>query len=134
MPTANPEYLSTTEIQDPNDFVIVSRNNSVAPVVIGKDRIPPTQALSALDAGPDGWLSVPNNKSLIDIVNAQTQPDKYGLDFWSSLEGQLVTIPEPVALNFENSHGEFWVHGDWPVTGKNEHGGLTITFGKYSDY
>jgi hypothetical protein len=26
--------------------------------------------------------------------------------------------------------GEFWVHGDWPVTGKNARGGLTLTFGE----
>jgi hypothetical protein len=62
-------------------------------------------------------------------VNATLQPDKYGLDFWESLEGQLVTVPSPVALGFNNNFGDFWTHGSWPVTGKNKRGGLTLTFG-----
>ncbi|KAK0478913.1 Endonuclease/exonuclease/phosphatase [Armillaria novae-zelandiae] len=81
--------------------------------------IPPTQYLSSLDVGEDGWLSVPNNQSLLSTTNSTLQPD----------DGQLVQINSPVAINFENSYGEFWVHGDWKVTGLNGRGGLTITFG-----
>jgi hypothetical protein len=84
--------------------------------------------LNALDSGEDGWLSVPNNQSQVSAKNLTLNPTKYGMDFWSSLEGQLVTIPKPVAIDFPNSFGEFWVHGDWKVTGKNSRGGLTITF------
>lgn len=62
-------------------------------------------------------------------MNAELQPDQFGLDFWESLEGQIVTIPKAVATNFENQFGEFWVYGDWPVTGKNGRGGISITFG-----
>jgi hypothetical protein len=99
--------------------------------VIGADRTPPTQALSALDnaAGPDGWLQLPNNQTQLGAVNATLQPDKYGLDFWESLSGRLVTIRKPTALNFENQYGEFWVRGDWSSTGVNARGGLTMTFG-----
>lgn len=60
-------------------------------------------------------------------VNATLVPTQFGLDFWSSLEGQLVKIPSPIAIDFENEFGEFWVRGNWPVTGENGRGGLTIT-------
>lgn len=42
----------------------------------------------------------------------------------------LVKIPSPTAIDFQTSYSEFWVHGDWKVTGKNGRGGLTITLGK----
>lgn len=124
-----PDDLSTTELASPTNITVQSNNNTFPIVVLGKDRIPPTQLLSALDVGPDGFLSQPNNVSRIDVVNAQLQPNLFGIDFWASLEGQIVTIRKPTATNFENQFGEFWVYGDWPVTGKNSRGGLTITFG-----
>ena len=74
-------------------------------------------------------MSAPNNVTRLESVNPTLQPDTYGLDFWESLEGQLVVVPSPIALGFPNRFGEFWVHGDWPVTGGNGRGGLTITFG-----
>lgn len=124
-----PNDLSLTEIESPSNIVVISSNNAVTPLVLGKDRSPPTQQLSSLDVGPDGFLSAPNNVSRVETVNAALQPEKYGMDFWESLEGQLVTIPQPIAIDFQNSFGEFWVYGAWPVTGKNSRGGLTITFG-----
>ncbi|KAH8104716.1 DNase I-like protein [Cristinia sonorae] len=127
--STSPDNLFATELQSPSNIVVLSSNNTVEPLILGKDRSPPTQALSGLDRGRDGWLSVPNNRSQVDVVNANLRPDRFGMDFWSSLEGQLVTVRKPVALEFENNFGEFWVHGDWPVTGKNKRGGLTITFG-----
>lgn len=128
--SSDPDNLLATELQSPSNIVVLSSNNTVKPLILGKDRSPPTQALSKLDKGRDGWLSVPNNQSQVDTVNAALQPDKFGMDFWSSLESQLVTVRKPVALEFENNFGEFWVHGDWKVTGKNKRGGLTITFGQ----
>ncbi|KAJ7670284.1 DNase I-like protein [Mycena rosella] len=130
-PAADPDYLLLTEITSPTNIVVLSSNNTIKPLVLGRDRSPPTQQFSALDVGRDGWLSVPNNQSRIDVVNTTLQPDKFGMDFWASLMGQLVTIPKPVAIDFPNSFKEIWVHGDWPVTGKNARGGLTLTFGPY---
>lgn len=121
--------LFLTELTNPANITVISSGNTVTPLVLGKDRSPPTRFLSALDTGADGFLTVPNNSSRIEEVNANLQPDLYGLDFWESLEGQLVSIPKPTALGFENNFGEFWIHGDWPVTGKNERGGLTLNFG-----
>ncbi|KAF9480152.1 DNase I-like protein [Pholiota conissans] len=124
-----PNDLTGTELASPTNIVVLSTNNTITPVILGKDRSPPTQLFSALDVGPDGFLSVPNNSSQIDTVNAPLQPDLYGMDFWASLEGQLVTIPKPVGTAFPNSFGEIWVYGDWETTGKNSRGGLTMTFG-----
>ncbi|PSR70540.1 hypothetical protein PHLCEN_2v13579 [Hermanssonia centrifuga] len=127
--SSDPTYLYGTELGSPTNITILSHNNTVKPLVLGVDRSPPTQQLSALDVGRDGFLSVPNNQSRIDVVNATMQPNKYGVDFWSSLEGQLVTVPKPVSIGFENSYGEFWVRGDWKATGVNTRGGLTLAFG-----
>ncbi|KXN88229.1 hypothetical protein AN958_07688, partial [Leucoagaricus sp. SymC.cos] len=127
--STSPNNLFATEIASPTNIVVHSSNNTFPVIVLGKDRSPPTQYLSALDVGPDGFLSQPNNVSRIDSINDELQPDLYGMDFWESLEGQIVTIPKPVATNFENQFGEFWVYGDWPVTGKNGRGGISITFG-----
>ncbi|KAG2009844.1 endonuclease/exonuclease/phosphatase, variant 2 [Coprinopsis cinerea AmutBmut pab1-1] len=126
---STPNNLFLTEITNPANITKLSTNNVVTPVVLGRDRFPPTRYFSSLDVGPDGFLSIPNNSSRVQVVNATLQPDKYGLDFWESLEGQLVTIPGPIVTNFQNNFGEFWVYGRWPVTGRNNRGGLTITFG-----
>ena len=130
--SGSPNNLFITEIGSPANITVLSSNHTVAPLVLGKGgkRSPPTQRMSALDTGRDGWLGVPNNKSLVEVTNATLRPDQFGLDSWASLEGQLVTIKKPVSLDFENSFGEFWVHGDWKVTGKNGRGGLTITSGE----
>ncbi|CAA7261339.1 unnamed protein product [Cyclocybe aegerita] len=125
----SPNNLFMTEIVSPTDVVVLSSNNTLTPLILGKDRSPPTRLLNALDVGPDGFLSAPNNSSLISTTNATLEPDKFGMDFWESLEGQLVTIPRPTATGFRNNFGEFWVYGDWKVTGKNSRGGLTINFG-----
>ncbi|KAF8895444.1 Endonuclease/exonuclease/phosphatase [Infundibulicybe gibba] len=125
----SPDNLFTTELDSPTNITIISSNNTLTPLVLGKDRSPPTEQLSALDTGHDGFLSVPNNRSRVSIVNATLQPNKFGMDFWESLEGQLVTIPKPIATDFQNSFGEFWVYGDWKITGKNSRGGISITFG-----
>lgn len=126
---SRPNDLFVTEIDVPANITVLSSNNTVKPVVLGQDRSPPTENLTPLDDGPDGFLSVPNNVTLVERVNGTLQPDKFGLDFWESLEGQLVLVRKPIALGFPNSFGEFWVHGDWKVTGKNSRGGLTLTFG-----
>ena len=132
--SASSDYLYLTELQYPTNIVVISSNNTVTPVVLGKDRTPPTQEFSALDKGPDGFLSVPNNSSRINTVNAALQPDKYGLDFWQSLEGQLVTIPKPTAVAFTSSYGEFWAVGDWKKTGVNSRGGITLNFGIVKEF
>lgn len=126
---SDPNDLHLTELASPTNITVLSSGNPVVAVVLGRDRSPPTEQLSSLDSGPDGFLSVPGNQSLQDSPSRQLQPAKYGLDFWESLEGQVVTIPSPVSLGFANSFNEFWVRGSWDATGVNNRGGLTVTFG-----
>lgn len=96
------------------------------PVRLGQDRTPPTELFSKLDTDRDVF-AIPNNASQVESSNLELEPELYGLDFWESLEGELVSIKLPVALNKPNQFGNIWVHGrDWKVTGKNRRGGLTI--------
>ena len=124
-----PDDLTLTELSSPGHVVVHSTGHQVNPIVLGHDHVPPTGPLSSLDVGPEGWLSVPGNASLLTGVNPILQPSLYGLDFWESLEGQLVTIPNPVALDFPSWMGAIWIRGDWPVQGLNKRGGLTIAYG-----
>ncbi|RPD61111.1 DNase I-like protein [Lentinus tigrinus ALCF2SS1-7] len=118
--------LLLTEIDYITSIVSKSSGHTVQPLVLGVDRIPPNNQLSSLDVGRDGWLSIPNNITLLENINATLSPDEFGLDFWESLEGQLVTVKSPTAANFPDRFGSVWVYGDWPATGKNARGGLTI--------
>jgi hypothetical protein len=129
-----PNDLTQTEISG-TTVKVESTGYYTAPyITLGADRSPPLYLLSALDTGSDGWLSVPNNVSQVDTTDATLQPTLYGLDFWESLEGQLVKIPSPTSASFNNDYGEFWVYGNWSVTGKNARSGLTITMGKSYNY
>ncbi|KAA1469821.1 DNase I-like protein [Dentipellis sp. KUC8613] len=123
--------LFGTEIDSPTSIVMLSNESSTSakPVILGKDRFPPTQSFTDLDKGSDGWLSVPNNVTQVEKVNATLQPTQFGLDFWKSLEGALVVVPAPTALDFPNSFGEFWIRGNWTATGINGRGGLSVTIG-----
>jgi hypothetical protein len=104
-------------------------NDPVIPVILSQDRSPPTQQLSALDIGADGFLSCPTLKVVFRLRMPLWNPINLVWTFGKASKGNL-SIPIPIVLNFENRFGEVWVHGDWPVTGKNSHGGLTITFGR----
>ncbi|PIL29766.1 hypothetical protein GSI_07971 [Ganoderma sinense ZZ0214-1] len=120
--------LFLTEIDYVTELTTISRGHTVVPLVLGEDRTPPSKQLSALDVGRDGWLSVPSNLTLLEVVNATLRPDEFGLDFWESLEGQLVTVKSPTAAQFPDRFGSVWVYGNWPTTGRNERGGRTIHF------
>ncbi|KAJ3546268.1 hypothetical protein NM688_g5532 [Phlebia brevispora] len=126
----DPTFIKATELDSPTNIKVLSKGHTVTPIVLGSDLSPPTQQWTSLDlVGPDGWLSQPNNQSLLDVVNPTLQPGSFGIDFWRSLDGMLVSVPSPTATDFPNSFGEFWVYGDWPVTGQNSRGGLTMNFG-----
>jgi hypothetical protein len=125
---SNKDYLYLTQIDRPTLARRVSAGNKVTPLVIGKDTPdPPTEEYSSLDNGD--VFAVPNNQSLVSVRNPELEPRKYGLDFWESLSGELVTVKKPVALTKPNQYGDTWIRGNWKVTGKNERGGLTMTNG-----
>ncbi|KAL2168416.1 hypothetical protein VTG60DRAFT_7277 [Thermothelomyces hinnuleus] len=119
-------YIYLTEITSPKNVQVVSTGNAVKPLVIGKDTLsPPTVQYTSLDGGD--IYSVPNGVANISAENPVLQPTKYGLDFWESLSGELVTVKAPRAVKTPNKYGDTWVVGDWTVTGKNKHGGVTMS-------
>lgn len=120
-------YIPLTELTKPN-VSVQSSGNEVKALVIGTDTgLPPTELYSSLDNG--NVFGLPNNASQISVASPELQPDKYGLDFWQSIMGELVTIQSPRAVSKPNQYGDTWVVGSWPATGKNARGGLTITSG-----
>lgn len=122
------DYVYLTEISSPTLTEKISSGNVVKPLIIGDDTsAPPTEQFSSLDGGD--VLAVPNNVSLISVANPVLQPKKYGMDFWESLSGELVTVEKPTAISKPNSYGDTWVVGNWKVTGRNNRGGLTMTDG-----
>ncbi|CZT19853.1 related to endonuclease/exonuclease/phosphatase family protein [Ramularia collo-cygni] len=125
---SNRDYLFLTEIEQPSNVIVVSSGNRVEALEIGKRGLtPPTELHTSLDDGD--IFGVPNNRSLLSQVNPRLEPSRYGLDFWESLSGELVTVRRPRVLNRPNSFGDTWVVGNWPTTGDNKRGGLTITKG-----
>ncbi|KAI0535870.1 Endonuclease/exonuclease/phosphatase [Xylaria digitata] len=118
-------YLPLTEITYPKLRAVLERNHTFTPIVLGKQRNPPTKLFSSLDSGD--VFAVPNNQSLISVVNPILQPKKYGLDFWESLVGEYVTIQNPRAVGRPNQYGDTWVVGTWATTGNNGRTGLTVS-------
>lgn len=119
-------YMYLTELTNPSGITVVSSNNAVTPLVIGKDTLsPPTEQFTSLDEGD--IYSVPNAQHNISAVNPVLKPAEYGLDFWESLTGELVTVKAPTALKIPSSYRDTWVIGDWKVTGKNDAGSLTMS-------
>ncbi|KAJ2892887.1 endonuclease/Exonuclease/phosphatase [Zalerion maritima] len=120
-------YLYLTEIGSPSNVQVVSSDNAVEALVIGEDTAsPPNVEYSYLDGGD--VFAVPNNESLISVANPTLDPSTYGLDFWESLCGELVTIKDARAISRPNSYGDTWVFGGgWKTTSGNDHGGLTMS-------
>ncbi|KAH0526568.1 hypothetical protein TsFJ059_009871 [Trichoderma semiorbis] len=125
---SNANYIYLTEINKPTNIKVVSSGNEVKPLVIGVDTsFPPTKDFSSLDQG--GIFGVPNAVANISSINPQLQPDLYGLDFWESLLGEYVTIKDAYQISRPNNFGDVYIRGNWPVTGLNAHGGLTMLEG-----
>lgn len=109
-------------------MVVVSSGNQVKPLVIGVDTLqPPNKEYSSLDKG--GIFGVPNAVATISEANPVLDPTAYGLDFWESLVGELVTIQNAYLVSRPNKYGDVWVRGNYTVTGINGHGGVTMLDG-----
>ena len=119
-------YLYLTELSTPKNVAILSSGNPVEPLVIGEDTgNPPTSQYTSLDGGD--IFGYPNAVANISVVNPVLDPATYGLDFWESLSGELVTIKNVTLIARPNSYRETWIIGGWPTTGQNAHGGLTMS-------
>lgn len=125
---SNDDQPYLTQLSSPENIDIVSSNNSVKPLIIGVDTAsPPTEKFSSLDEG--GIFGVPNAVNRVSEENPKLDPETYGIDFWESLVGELVTIKDAYQVSRPNQYGDVWVRGDWEVTGLNSHGGLTMLDG-----
>ncbi|KAH7161364.1 Endonuclease/exonuclease/phosphatase [Dactylonectria macrodidyma] len=119
------DYLYLTELTSPTNIVVESSGSSFEPLVIGVDTpSPPRKQYSKLDDGD--VFGVPNGALRVAVENPVLQPKTYGLDFWESLVGELVTIRDAYAVSRPNTYGDVWVRGDWKVSGLNKQGGLTM--------
>ncbi|KAJ3474762.1 hypothetical protein NLG97_g9707 [Lecanicillium saksenae] len=125
---SNKNYIQLTEISRPTNLVVRSSGNPVKPLVVAVDTLsPPTQDYSSLDVG--GIFGVPNAVNLVSESNPTLDPTKYGLDFWQSLLGELVTVKGAYQTSRPNRFGDVWVRGEWNTTGVNAHGGITMLEG-----
>ena len=124
-------YLFLTELITPINVQVLSKNNTVTPIQLGRDRTPPNYLYSGLDDGD--VFGIPNNASQITVKNQTLTPELYGLDFWKSLTGEFVTIKRPYGISKSTQYGEVWVRGEWTVTGLNKRGGLSIVPGPSGD-
>lgn len=119
-------YLYLTELASPKNVVKVSSGSKVTPLVLGQDTSsPPTSQYTSLDGGD--IFAVPNGVANISTVNPVLDPTTYGLDFWESLSGELVTVKNVTVVSRPNSYRETWVVGGWASTGRNAHGGITMS-------
>lgn len=119
-------YLYLTELGSPKNVKVLSKGNTVTPLVIGVDTgLPPTVQYTSLDGGD--IFAVPNNVANVSAVNPVLDPTSYGLDFWESLSGELVTVKDVTIIARPNSYRETWITGGWPTTSRNAHGGLTMS-------
>lgn len=86
----DPANLTVTQLTDPMITVTSTGNALPAAVVIGPNGITPPTEIVEDD----------------DFTSFDPQTD--GIDFWESLEGMLVTIENPVAVDQTNGFGELW--------------------------
>ncbi|GGD64134.1 Ig-like domain-containing protein [Croceicoccus mobilis] len=101
--------LTTTEITSPQVVVLSSGNELPAAIVLGEDRAIPTEIIE-------------------DDAFASYDPETDGIDFWESMEGMLLTVPDPVSIAPTSSYGELWVtaNGGADATNMSERGTLVI--------
>lgn len=98
---SNEDYLYLTEIVEVTDLTVRSENGTVTPLVLGQGRLnPPTEVYTNLDEGD--VFGIPNNVSQVSAENPVLRPKKFGLDFWESLSGELVTVRDARAISKPN--------------------------------
>ena len=97
---------------------------SIAPIVLGVDRLPPTQAI--------------NNDGAVNVeTGGDFDPANEGIDFWESLEGMLVRVEQGLAVSPTLSAGSsesIWVlaNNGANATGLTPRGGVEIAPGDFN--
>lgn len=100
---------------------------TIVPIVLGTDRVPPTQAIND-DFGVGGGHVE---------TGGDFDPANEGIDFWESLEGMQVTIPAAVAVSptaHFSTNEEIWVlaNDGAGATGRTERGGIAVSAGDFN--
>lgn len=104
--------LSTTQLGGTPEITVLSTGNTLPEaIVLGADGRP----LVSENIEDDGFTSF--------------DPETDGIDFWESLEGMLVTAPQPVAVSGTSRFDEVFVvvDGGADATGLSERGTLNIS-------
>lgn len=107
---SRPDDLTVTALTGAMVEVRSTGNALPAAIVIARDRIPPSTIVD-----DDGL--------------ARFEPDTDGIDFYESLEGMRVTVPEAIATGPISRFGEVFVlaNGGAGTSGSNAAGGITLT-------
>ena len=82
----------------------------------------------AVSIGAGGYA--PPTEVIDDDGRTVFDPGHDGVDYWESLEGMLVDVPNPVAIGPTNDHGEIWVladRGDHATGTRTGAGGLMLS-------
>src|SRR5262249_33627127 len=91
---ASTTNLSTTELASPSTVVLSSGTPLPAPVVVGSGgRVPPGEVI---DDDATGNVE----------TSGTFDPTTDGIDFWESMEGMRVSLPDAVATGPVNQFGE----------------------------
>lgn len=120
-PEQAPGDLPLTQISSRGEIQVL-RENQPLPASIALSR-PPTEII---------YRPATNLKNTPASLNPQAR----GLDFYESLEGMRVTIPEPQVVGPQNSRHQFFVVSQrgQQATGMNSRGGITIRALSQSPY
>jgi uncharacterized protein len=124
-PGNNADNLTTTEITSPVISVWADAPaGGITPVVLGVDRIQPTQVINDDFTSPSGNVE----------TGGDFDPANEGIDFYESLEGMLVQVNNPLTTSPTNAFGEIVVlpNGGAGATSLTERGGSLITAGDFN--
>ncbi|RED52050.1 endonuclease/exonuclease/phosphatase family protein [Aestuariispira insulae] len=107
---ASSHNLSITQLTNVNGNVLSSGNDLPAAVILGEGgRMAPTDVVE-------------------DDAFGSYDPESDGIDFYESLEGMRVTVPDTQVVGATNRYGEIWTvadNGD-NATGMHERGGIHL--------
>jgi len=109
--SGNPERLTVTQIANPDAIVLNSSDNALpsATIIGAGGRTPPTEKI---DSDSFGTFN----------------PETDGIDYYESLEGMLVQLPNAQTVAGQNRFGEVYAVGEAGAnaTGMNAFGGITL--------
>ncbi|KAL9932553.1 hypothetical protein V8E36_008670 [Tilletia maclaganii] len=121
--TNSGKQLKLTELTKPSSVTVITKSatSELKALVIGTDRIPPTERVAVSNP-----FALPANTT--NVETSSPLDLNTGIGFWESLESMLVTFPNPQATDRINEYNETYIvqRGSAPVTSGNARGGVTF--------